>query len=249
MAFGKHLVGDPFSGTIFEMSTAFNDDFGNIIRRVRRSPYICDERKMLKHNYIQVDLEVGLGPIPPLTGGQSDSPLSFVVQASDGSQWEITVDDAGMLGSASTSGATPETVVLNDAANSSFSWLIGADITGNITTTPLLYSSLNPSVFSMATTSGFLQSGITITHVGGNFGLLETLIPIPANRDPQLILKWSNDDAKTWSNEYLLNCGQAGQYKKRVIKRRLGASRSRIYEISVTDPIPWRIADAYVDVS
>lgn len=66
-------------------------------------------------------------------------------------------------------------------------------------------------------------------------------------RAPQLMLRWSDDSGKTWSNERVLDCGQAGQYKARVIARRLGSSvKGRVFEISCTDPIPWRIADAYI---
>lgn len=77
--------------------------------------------------------------------------------------------------------------------------------------------------------------------------------PIPALTDgagnaraPQLMLRWSNDATKTWSATYLLNCGQAGQYNARARKTQLGRARRRVWEISATDPIPWRVADAYV---
>ena len=60
------------------------------------------------------------------------------------------------------------------------------------------------------------------------------------------MLRWS-DDGRTWSNERILNCGQAGQYKKRVYINRLGRFRQRLFEVSMTDPVPWRIADAYFE--
>jgi hypothetical protein len=80
--------------------------------------------------------------------------------------------------------------------------------------------------------------------------------PIPAltdgagnNRAPQLMLRWSDNSGHTWSNEYLLNCGQGGEYRARAIKRRLGQSRNRVYEISASDAIPWRIVEGYVEAS
>lgn len=66
-------------------------------------------------------------------------------------------------------------------------------------------------------------------------------------RAPQANLSWSDDRGKTWSNIYMLNCGMAGQYKTRAIKRRLGQSRYRVYQLSVTDPIPWTLVDAYLE--
>ena len=67
-------------------------------------------------------------------------------------------------------------------------------------------------------------------------------------RDPQAMLRFSNDAGHTWSNELVRDCGQAGQFKKRAMFRRLGRARDRVYEISVTDPIPWRLVDAFIDV-
>lgn len=65
-------------------------------------------------------------------------------------------------------------------------------------------------------------------------------------RQPQAMLRFSDNRGKSWSNEHLANCGFAGQYQARAIWRRLGQSRYRVYELSVTDPIPWVIVDAYL---
>ena len=66
-------------------------------------------------------------------------------------------------------------------------------------------------------------------------------------RPPQLMLRWSDDAGKTWSNTYTLSVGSIGHYDKRVIKRMLGRGRKRLWEVSWTDPIPWRFADAYLE--
>jgi hypothetical protein len=68
-------------------------------------------------------------------------------------------------------------------------------------------------------------------------------------RQPQAMLRWSNDRGSTWSNQHIANCGFAGEYSTRVIWRRLGRSRYRVYELSVSDPIPWTIVDAYLRAS
>lgn len=69
-------------------------------------------------------------------------------------------------------------------------------------------------------------------------------------RDPMMTLRYSNDSAHTWSNERDMLCGQAGNYSKRVVARRLGRARQgRVFEVSVTDPIPWRLIDAYLEAS
>lgn len=139
--FGTHLISDWNSGAIYAQSINTFADNGGPIRRVRRAPHISTEQQWIFHHYMQVDVETGLGPQPPLLDGYG-----------------------------------------------------------------------NP-------------------------------------RDPIMILRWSNDGAKTWSKELTRKCGQAGKYKTRVIWKRLGKSRDRIYEITVTDPIAWRVTDAYLSAS
>lgn len=67
-------------------------------------------------------------------------------------------------------------------------------------------------------------------------------------RPPQAMLRWSDNRGKTWSNEHWADCGFAGQYNTRAIWRRLGRSRYRVYELTVSDPIPWAIVDAYLRI-
>lgn len=140
-AFGKHLVGDWKTGNVYDMSIAYLTEPSNNIRRVRRAPFVSNEQQYIFHSSMQVDVEVGLGPIPPLLDGDGNA------------------------------------------------------------------------------------------------------------RGPSMTLRWSDDSAKTWSNSYSVDCGQSGQYKKRVIWRRLGRSRERVYEVSVSDPVPWRIVDAYLSAT
>lgn len=140
-AFGLHLVGDWKTGNIYRQDIALTADFGTPIQRIRRAPVISTENKWIYHSELQIDLETGLGPEPPLLDG------------------------------------------------------VG-----------------NP-------------------------------------RDPQIFLRWSDDSGHTWSNSYALNCGQMGAFKTRAIRRRLGRSRNRVYEISTSDPIPWRIIDADLTAS
>ena len=136
--FGKHLVGDPQSGNIYEMSIDIYDYFGNMIRGMRRSPTVSEENEWIYFNSIEFLPEVGLGPIPPLLDGDGQP------------------------------------------------------------------------------------------------------------RGPQVMLRWSDDGGKIWSNTYYLDCGQAGEYNKRVRMIKLGRARKRVWELSWTDPIPWSIVDAFL---
>jgi hypothetical protein len=56
-------------------------------------------------------------------------------------------------------------------------------------------------------------------------------------QDPQVMLRWSNDGGSTWSNEYWTSIGKQGKYQNRAIWRRLGWSRDKVFEVSVSDPV------------
>ena len=64
--------------------------------------------------------------------------------------------------------------------------------------------------------------------------------------DPQVMLRYSDDGGKTWGNEIMAAAGKLGEYSTRVRWTRLGTGRRRVFEVSVSDPIPWRIINAYL---
>jgi hypothetical protein len=55
--------------------------------------------------------------------------------------------------------------------------------------------------------------------------------------DPQVMLQWSNDGGHTWSIERWTSAGAIGETMTRVLWRRLGSSRDRVYQIKITDPV------------
>jgi hypothetical protein len=66
--------------------------------------------------------------------------------------------------------------------------------------------------------------------------------------DPQIMLRWSDDGGQTWSSEHWVSAGPQGEYKTRAIWRRLGQARDRVFEVTMTDPIPWRLIGSWIDV-
>jgi hypothetical protein len=66
-------------------------------------------------------------------------------------------------------------------------------------------------------------------------------------RDPLAMFSYSEDFGKTFGPERMIPCGQAGNFKAVAIDRRLGSWRSWTPKVTVSDPISWRIADAYVN--
>lgn len=84
-----------------------------------------------------------------------------------------------------------------------------------------------------------LPTGLPSTFTDGN-GIA---------RPPQVMLRWSNDGGRTWSNEYKLSVGLTGEYNKRVIKRMLGRGRKRLWDVTWTDPYPFQFNTAYLHAS
>lgn len=54
---------------------------------------------------------------------------------------------------------------------------------------------------------------------------------------PVVMLRWSDDGGRTWSNYKSRSLGLMGEFKHRVRFNRLGRSRDRVYEWSVSDPV------------
>ena len=67
--------------------------------------------------------------------------------------------------------------------------------------------------------------------------------------DPQAMLRWSDDGGETWGPERWVSAGKRGNYGTRAVWRRLGRGYDRVYELVVTDPIPWRVIGAYLEVT
>ena len=61
------------------------------------------------------------------------------------------------------------------------------------------------------------------------------------------MLRLSNDGGRTWLSEEMRGSGKIGQYLTRVRWNRLGAARRRVFEVVVTDDVPWRLTGAYLE--
>jgi hypothetical protein len=66
---------------------------------------------------------------------------------------------------------------------------------------------------------------------------------------PQVMLRWSNDSGQTWSNEYWASAGLLGNYAARVLWRRLGMGRNRVFEAAMSDPIQAVWIDLLIDAT
>lgn len=67
--------------------------------------------------------------------------------------------------------------------------------------------------------------------------------------DPQVMLRWTDDGGRTYSNEMWKKLGKGGKYKWRTSWNRLGSAFERSYELSMSDPVKFVLIEAYHDVS
>lgn len=66
--------------------------------------------------------------------------------------------------------------------------------------------------------------------------------------DPVVLMRYSDDNGKTWSSERSAAMGKQGEYTTRAIWRRLGRSRHRVYEFRISDPVKVALVGAEADV-
>lgn len=245
--FGMHLVGDPTTGIVYQQAINIYSDNGNPIRRLRRAPHLSNEQGWIYHTKLQLDVETGLGPNPPLQG--SAVPTLIPMLDAAGVLRNLGVADGGILQAPVSPGgdsSLAQSVYMNDPQGQS-SWQITINAQGEII--PVKQSIFNtsyPAAIPFVTVLGDQRWNLQLEILPGNLAVLQLLPLGIVGRGPLVSLRWSNDGGHTWSNPQMRDCGQAGDYKKRVLWNRLGRSRDRVYEIEMTDPIPWRIIDAYL---
>jgi hypothetical protein len=80
---------------------------------------------------------------------------------------------------------------------------------------------------------------------------IETGVANADSADPQLMLRYSNDNGNTWSNEKTKSLGAVGEYSRRVKYGPTGSSKrgkGRVWELSITDPVKFALFGADVEV-
>lgn len=72
---------------------------------------------------------------------------------------------------------------------------------------------------------------------------------ITGETDPLVMLQWSDDGGRTWSNELHRELGKVGAYKTRTIFNRLGAARDRVYRYSISSATRRTLIQAVLDAA
>jgi hypothetical protein len=239
--FGMHLAGDYATGAVYQMAINIFSDFGTAIRRVRRAPHISKELDYTFHQRLQLDVEVGLGTF------QGGAPTTyFWLTDSSGVNWALAVNDVGAFKVTPSNMGTPAALYLNDPVSNT-SWQITVSTLGVLIPVSVAYNASYPAALPMVSLSGSTNFVAGVKQVATGIAQLTSMTTGIVGRGPQVTLRWSNDGGQTWSNGQIRDCGQTGNYRQRVLWNRLGRARDRVYEISVSDPVAWRIIDAYLE--
>lgn len=65
--------------------------------------------------------------------------------------------------------------------------------------------------------------------------------------DPQIMMRYSDNGGRTWSNERWVSAGAIGEYKTRVRWGRCGSARDRVWDVQYTEPTFFQINEAYIN--
>lgn len=66
--------------------------------------------------------------------------------------------------------------------------------------------------------------------------------------DPKVVMRYSHDGGSTWSAQLWEDLGRIGKRRTEVYWSKLGAARSWMFEIWITDPVPFAILSMYADI-
>lgn len=235
-AYDQHRMLDSSSGQIYRMGSDLTTDVDGLkIRRVRRAPAIMNENKPVFYSEFELDLEVGLKTVFPTVDAALIPNFTWIENAENP---EVTFDASTSVGAAT------------------YEWDFGDGNTDTGVSVNHVYSVPPDDTFTVtltvtnagATNSVTLTASVTTNYASGMSGSASgpTTTSESTGHGPQVMLRISNDSAKTWIAELWRSAGAIGKYLHRVRWNRLGSATRRVFEVSVTDPVPWRVTGAYL---
>lgn len=257
-AFGESRMLDSSTGAIYRMGSDLQFDVdGRNIRRLRRAPCLMSENQPIFFSAFELDLEPGLGTAASPGGGSG-----IRITAGVNDYIDLTISGNPFVARVAP-GLYENPDAVCDAVISALGdveplekWICTWDqFVGRISIghgSPFLVDYLfgtGPNIGrDIAETLGF--AAVDIPAAGPIYAKVAENPPIfsVVGTDPQVMCRFSDDGGKTWSSEIWRSAGATGEYWKRVRWNRLGRGRRRVFEVSVTDPIPWRITAAYIQL-
>ena len=66
--------------------------------------------------------------------------------------------------------------------------------------------------------------------------------------DPTIMMAYSNNGGETWGHELWRSAGKQGDFRIQVAWSRLGTAKNRVFRLVVSDPVPWRLVGAWLEL-
>lgn len=213
----KEIVGDYENGTLYELDMDTYTDNGEIIRRIRTSQFINKDRLRVQYHSFEIEFEagVGLGTETAMTTEGTITIASPAVVTALGHGMEVGADFTF-----STTDALPTGITAG-------------------TTYYVISEGLTEDTFEFSDEDGGAAINTTGTQSGDHTINWTKAVP------PHACLDWSDDGGHTFGNEHWKSIGNIGEYKNRAIWRRLGQARSRIFRVTISEPVKVVILGAY----
>ena len=215
--YGKHLVGAFNTAIIYEMSEAYNSDAGNPIFSFRTTQTIQDPSIRANVFINQLTVDMETG-----VGGT-------------GVAAAVTPFKGGWSGSASSTN--------KGAYNAGTAYSVDDVVSYSGT----YYICIQAGTGHQPDISGtYWSSSLPLVLILGDGSITGGALLL-SEVNPQVNLAWSNDAGHTWSSDYSKSLGATGAYSTRVIWRRLGKARDRVFKLSTSALAKKVIINAFVE--
>ena len=93
------------------------------------------------------------------------------------------------------------------------------------------------TLVSQVAAPAIAQDNLLIPHASLELVFEQGVGTTGQGEDPRVMLDWSDDGGRTWSNEIWRQLGKAGDFRRAALFNRLGQSRDRVYRYKVSDPV------------
>lgn len=103
------------------------------------------------------------------------------------------------------------------------------------------------SVYQNTVGAGYFADGTYHADGSAYAGSFEIMDSVGSA--PQILLSWSDDSGKTWSNDYEGSLGKQGQYGIKISWRMLGYARDRVFKIKCSAPVKKVFTAAFIEGS
>jgi hypothetical protein len=88
---------------------------------------------------------------------------------------------------------------------------------------------------------------LTTTQIANHYALRDAPF-LSTGSDPTMMLCYSKDGGRSYGKELWRSAGKQGQTQIQVAWNRLGTVKDRVFRLVVTDPVPWRIVGAWLEL-